>query len=122
LAETRLENFAHGCILNCTLRQLIIQRIFIFLPVGENSPREFRAWMHSELHSLAVNHPGAQRAVLPRKKNAELSSHRQTDKPINIVRLNINIISNIYFRFSLMNIICSKFQVFTVDSLSDCFH
>jgi hypothetical protein len=51
-----------------------VSRIFIFLPVGENSPQEFRAWIHSELHSPAVNHPSAQRPVLPRKKNAKLSS------------------------------------------------
>jgi hypothetical protein len=61
--------------------------------------------MHSELHSPTVNHPsaqrpvlprkkmqnchpGAQRPVLPRKKNAELSHHRQTDKAINIVGYN----------------------------------
>jgi hypothetical protein len=58
--------------------------------------------MHSQLHSPAVNHPGAQRPVLPRKENAELSSRcpeagsalekkcrivmSQTDKRINIVR------------------------------------
>jgi hypothetical protein len=51
---------------------MIYSRIFIFLLVGGNSPREFCAWLvggnsprefRAWMHSPAVNHPGAENGM-----------------------------------------------------------
>jgi hypothetical protein len=65
LEETRLENSV------LLIIHMIYNRIFIFLLVGGNSPREFRAWMHSELHSPPINHPGAENGMNKTTYNIE---------------------------------------------------
>jgi hypothetical protein len=83
LEETRLENSV------LLIIHMIYNRIFIFLLVGGNSPREFRAWMHSELHSPPINHPGEFRAWMHSELHSPPINHPGAENGMNKTTYNI---------------------------------